>query len=174
MKKPISIKEFYNLDCNKLLETIPDKSIDLFLEDMPYNITQSDFEYAVNFEAYWKSRLSKIKGNGVFLLFADEPFTSKLILSNLDMFIIRITWDKKTDTNALNTYKMPLKRTEDIILFSPAKVGNFTYNPILRNKPKHNIRPQNTGKVKRKKGCYGATAGKSSSKNDNLKKYPII
>lgn len=167
----MEINKIYNCDNAEILKTLPDKSIDLFLEDMPYNTTQSEFEYEVNLKEYWELRLSKIKNSGVFLLFADEPFTSKLILSNLDMFIVRITWDKKTDRNALNAYKMPLKRTEDIVLFSPAKIGNFIYNLILKNKPKYNIRPKKKYSPN-PKSCYGFTTGENSKKNDNNKKYP--
>ena len=166
------INHSYNSDNKDILRLLPDKSISLFLEDMPYNTTQSHFEYEVDLVQYWANRLHKIKDNGVFALFADEPFTSRLIQSNLDMFIIRITWDKETDRNALNAYKMPLKRTEDIVIFSPAKVGTFTYNPVLTPKDRNNIRPRKTGKTTQKQSCYGTAKGLSAEQWQEDKKMP--
>lgn len=166
------LNKSYNCYNHEKLKELPDNYINLFFEDMPYNTTQSDFEEDVDLLAYWANRLPKIKNNGVFALFADEPFTSRLIQSNLDMFVIRITWDKETDRNALNAYKMPLKRTEDICIFSPAKVGSFTYNPVLTPKDKNNIRPRKTGKTTQKQSCYGDAKGLSAEQWQGDKKMP--
>jgi site-specific DNA-methyltransferase (adenine-specific) len=168
----MEINKSYHSDNKYILANLPDKSVSLFLEDMPYNTTQSHFEYDVDLVTYWANRIPKLKDNGVFALFADEPFTSRLIQSNLEMFIIRITWDKETDRNILNAYKMPLKRTEDIVIFSPAKVGSFTYNPVLTPKERENIRPRKTGKTIQKQSCYGTAKGLSAEQWQEDKKMP--
>ena len=46
------INEIHLKDNEEILKILPDKSIDLILEDMPYNNTNLDFDYAVNLEKY--------------------------------------------------------------------------------------------------------------------------
>jgi site-specific DNA-methyltransferase (adenine-specific) len=112
------------------------------------------------------------KPNGVICVFADEPFTSRLIVSNLDWFKIRITWDKMTGSNFLNAKKMPLKQTEDVVIFSGVKNGQYTYNPILTDKPKHNIRPVGNRKPSVNNTTYGQHNGQYSADYDPTKNYP--
>ena len=75
----------YFADNRDVLKTIPDKSINLFLEDMPYNTTGCDWEYEVDLKEYWELRLPKLADNGVFVLTERQPFTSVLITSNIEL-----------------------------------------------------------------------------------------
>ena len=49
--KNINIK---NLDCFKYLETLKDKSIDLFLFDLPYGITAREWDIKIDLDKMWK------------------------------------------------------------------------------------------------------------------------
>ena len=104
-------------------------------------------------------------------MFADEPFTSVLICSNLEQFRQRITWDKQVAGNFLNSKKMLLKVTEDVCLFTPSKLGNQTYNPQVKNKDDDKIRP--IGNRKPFKGGYiGKTNGQLSKDYQKDKSFP--
>lgn len=160
-----------NTDCLDLLKSIGDYSVDLILQDPPYNTTQCDWEYDIDLPVLWQEWERVLKPNGVILIFSDEPFTSRLIMSRLGFFKYRITWDKMQGSNFLNAHKMPLKQTEDIVMFSKVKNGEYTYNPILKPKPKQNIRPMGKPKDK-KKSTYGEHKGEFADGYDNTKSYP--
>lgn len=132
--------ELLNIDCMDYMATLPDKSIDMILCDLPYGTTQCKWDSVLDLNKLWCEYKRIIADNGNILLFADEPFTSILICSNLEQFRQRITWDKQVAGNHLNSKKMLLKITEDICLFTPSKLGNQTYNIQLTEKPKEHRR----------------------------------
>jgi len=162
----------YHCDCFDLMKRIPDGNIDLILIDPPYNTTQCEWEYEIDLTSLWIEWQRILKPSGVICVFADEPFTSRLIVSKLDWFKIRITWDKMSGSNFLNAKIMPLKQTEDVVIFSCVKNGQYTYNPILTNKPKHNIRPIGNRKPSVKNTTYGQHNGQYSADYDPMKNYP--
>jgi hypothetical protein len=59
----LELNKNYFADNRDILKTIPDKSINLFLEDMPYNTTACDWEYEVDLKEYWELRLPKLADN---------------------------------------------------------------------------------------------------------------
>jgi site-specific DNA-methyltransferase (adenine-specific) len=154
-----------------ILPLIPDKSVQLILADLPYGTTQCNWDSVLDLNKLWGEYKRIISDNGNILLFADEPFTSILITSNLSQFRQRITWDKQVAGNFLNAKKMLLKVTEDICLFTPSKLGNQTYNPQIKDKVADKIRA-----VKNRKpfegGYIGKTNGQLSDDYDNKKSYP--
>lgn len=131
----------HNCDCNDLLQTLPDCSVSLFLEDMPYVTTNLEWDKThPELSQYWESRHRVAKPNAVYVLFCDEPFTSFLLFSNLKNYRQKLTWDKIVGGGFLNAHKMFLDRTEDVLVFSQAKNGNYTFNPIKTVKPKTKLR----------------------------------
>lgn len=111
------MREFILGDCNEVLKSIPDKSINLFLEDMPYNTTACHWEYKVDLEQYWALRLSKLADKGCFVLTASQPFTTDLINSNRKMFKYEWIWEKDNSTQFLDANKKPLKKHENVLIF---------------------------------------------------------
>jgi len=163
--------ELFNEDCFETMKRIKTGSVKLILTDPPYNTTQCEWEYDLDLPAVWNEWERILSDDGVIVVFADEPFTSKLILSKLGFFKYRVTWDKMTGSNFLNAHKMPLKQTEDAVVFAKLPNGKYTYNPILTDKPKQNIRPE--GKPKKKKAStYGEHNGSFHESYDNTKSYP--
>lgn len=158
-------------DCLEVMKGIPDKSIDLICADLPYGTTQCSWDSVIPLTELWNEYKRIISNKGNIILFADEPFTSALIMSNIDWFKQRITWDKQVAGNFLNAKKMLLKVTEDICLFTPAKLGNQTYNPQIKDKDADKVRA-----VKNRKpfegGYIGKTNGQLSEDYDNGKSYP--
>ena len=132
------MKKFYNRDCIEVLRELPDNSVQLFLEDMPYNTTQNNYEYEVNLIEYWRERKRVMKPNAVFALWGVNPFSASLITSNPKWFKYDYSWIKSHKTNFLNCKKMPLREKEDILIFYDKQP---IYNPQLSPKDPRNKRP---------------------------------
>lgn len=116
MKITNNIKTF-NEDCRETLKRIPDKSIQLILEDMPYSVTKLEWDKSVNLKEYWELRLPKLKDNGCFVLTGTQPFTTDLISSNRKMFKYEWIWQKNMASNFLNAKIQPLKVHENVLIF---------------------------------------------------------
>jgi len=76
----------------------------------------------------WKNYNRIIKDNGAILLFAQLPFDKILGCSNLEMLRYEWVWVKEQGTGSLNVKKMPLKKTENILVFYKKLP---TYNPQM-------------------------------------------
>lgn len=118
-------------DCLIEMQKIADKSVDMILCDLPYGTTACKWDTIIPFEPLWVQYKRIIKDNGAIVLTASQPFTTKLIASNFDMFKYEWVWDKKRITNPLLVNKQPLKQHENICIFYKAQP---TYNPIKQLK----------------------------------------
>lgn len=116
-----------NGDCLELIKQIPDKSIDMILCDLPYGTTACKWDNIIPFDKLWNQYNRVIKDKRAIVLFATEPFTSKLITSNIDNFKEKLIWKKHKPSNIGCGRFMHLKYTEDIVVFGK---GNI-YNPIM-------------------------------------------
>ena len=68
-------------DCLEVMKSIPDKSVDMVLCDLPYGTTACKWDNVIPFEPMWECYNRIIKDNGAIVLFGIEPFTSYLICS---------------------------------------------------------------------------------------------
>jgi site-specific DNA-methyltransferase (adenine-specific) len=126
-------------DCLEVMPAIADKSIDMILCDLPYGTTACKWDTIIPFEPLWEQYKRIIKENGAIVLTAREPFTSKLIVSNINNYKHKWVWNKKQSGSFQNAKYMPLQIEEDIIVFCNGKVNYF---PIMRK-----------GKNRKKGGC---------------------
>lgn len=165
------INEIIQGDCLEVMRDIPEGSVDMILADLPYGTTACKWDTIIPFEPLWEQYERIIKPNGVIVLFADEPFTSSLICSNIENFKYRVTWDKDIGGGYLNARIMPLKQTEDICIFSYVKNGRYTYNPIMRDKQSNRIRPVGR-RSPVKPSTYGASNGQLSDDYNPKKSHP--
>ena len=127
----------YNEDCLIGMDRIDDKSVDLILTDLPYGITAAKWDKNIDMNKLWEQFERIITDKGVILMFGQEPFSSKLRLSNLDLYRYDIVWKKQKPSNfQLMNYQMG-RVTENISVFSKAKACYtkngiaMTYNPQL-------------------------------------------
>ena len=104
-------------DCLEVMQSIPDKSVDMVLCDLPYGTTACKWDTIIPFEPLWKEYKRVIKDNGAIVLTASQPFTSALVMSNVKMFKCEWIWEKESGTGFLNAKKYPLKNTENILVF---------------------------------------------------------
>lgn len=122
----IKIDEIYNSDCLTLMNDIDDCSIDMIFCDLPYGVTHNKWDSVIPIEQLWEQYERIIKPNGVILLFGQDKFTAKIMLSNEKLHRYNIIWEKTTPTGFLNANKMPLRTHEDIMVFYKHLP---TYNP---------------------------------------------
>lgn len=148
-------------DCLVEMQTIPDKSVDMILCDLPYGTTACSWDTIIPFDPLWTQYKRIIKDNGAIVLTASQPFTSKLIMSNLEMFKYEWIWDKRLPSGALNANNRPMKRHENVLIFSE---GKPVYYPIMR---KGKMRIKGGGKASQ---CYGKV---TPTKTINDRYYPV-
>lgn len=135
----LEFNKIYNACCFRAMPLIDSKSIDLILCDLPYGTTRCKWDIILPFDQLWKEYLRIIKPGGAVVLFARQPFTSALIMSNPKLYKHKWIWNKKQSGSAINAKYMPHQIDEDIIVFCKGKVN---YYPQMRK-----------GK-KRKRGGY--------------------
>jgi len=141
--------ELYLGDCLVEMNKIEDNSVDLILCDLPYGTTDRkgidnkgdnrvlSWDTVIPLDELWKHYRRVLKPTGSVVLTADQPFTSQLVLSNLEWFKYEWIWKKKKTTGFLHANARPMKETEDILVFSPLGASgcskkankNMTYNP---------------------------------------------
>lgn len=134
--------KLYQGDCLEKMKDIPDKSIDMVLCDLPYGATSCKWDNVIPFEPLWGQYKRIIKNNGAIVLFGREPFSSKLIISNINWYKHKWIWNKKQSGSYFNAKYMPLQIDEDINVFCKSKVN---YYPIMR---KGKMRKRGGAKIK--------------------------
>lgn len=121
--------ELLNMDCLEALKGFPDNCIDFMVQDPPYGITQCAWDISIvpMLPILWSEWLRILKPDGVLAFTSVQPFTSHLILSNLDMFKYEWVWRKSYITNVLNCNRQPVRNHENVVIFYNG--GASTYNP---------------------------------------------
>ena len=120
--------KLYNDDCLKIMSEFSDKSIDCIICDLPYNITKEKWDKEIPFDVLWTNYNRIIKDNGAIILFGQEPFSSKLRLSNIKNYKYDIYWEKERLTNIAQVKKRVGKTVETISVFYKKQC---TYNPQM-------------------------------------------
>jgi len=134
-------------DCLEKMKQIEDGSVSLILADLPYGTTDRSgkkgsrifkWDSVIPLDDLWAEYKRILKRNGSVVLTADQPFSSQLVLSNLEWFKYEWVWKKSRTTGFFTANYRPMKCTEDIVVFSEGGAaaasaksakGNMTYNP---------------------------------------------
>ena len=125
----IELDNIYNMDCLEGMKLIDEQSIDAIICDLPYGTTACKWDAIIPFEPLWEQYHRVCKPNAAIVLFAGEPFTSLLIMSNLKEYRQKLTWLKTRPTNVFNAKKQFMNWTEDICIF----YGKLpTFHPQMR------------------------------------------
>ena len=133
--------QLYNDDCFNIFPKIEDKSINLFLLDLPYankkfgNCTACAWDTPIDLEKMWVEIKRTMKPNGIIVFFCNTKFGYVLINSNPKWFKYDLIWEKSRKVGFLSANKMPLRKHENIYIFNNnsttySKKENYgTYNP---------------------------------------------
>ena len=122
------INRLFEGDCLEYMEKIPDGSVDMILCDLPYGMTQNQWDCYIPLEELWKQYKRVIKQNGAIVLTSNGVFTAKLIVSQPGIFKYKWVWEKSKPTNFLNAKKQPLRKYEDVCVFYKKQP---TYHPQM-------------------------------------------
>lgn len=139
----MKVNEIYLGDCLNIMKSIKKESIDLIICDLPYGVTKNKWDSVIDLNQLWVEYKRIIKNNGAIILFGQDKFSAKLMLSNEKLHRYNLIWEKTTPTGHLNAKRMPLRNHEDILVFYKKLP---TYNP---QKTKGHIRKVSTAKHKR-------------------------
>lgn len=134
------VDRVYNLDLFDLCAAMPAGSVDMILCDLPYGTTACAWDEVIPLEPMWKEFKRILKPERVIVLTGSQPFTTKLIASNIEMFRYEWIWVKSNGGGFLNANRQPLKRHENVLIFYHR---NGVYDPqMTKGKP---YRIQSTG-----------------------------
>lgn len=122
-------------DCLERMKEIPDKSVDAIICDPPYGTVSCGWDSVIPFEPMWNELKRIIKPNGACVLFSSQPFTTKLIYSNMDCFKYSMVWKKSKCGSPLTAKYKPLTKHEDINVFSLHKKTLKYYPQMTEGKP---------------------------------------
>lgn len=81
-------------DCLERMKEIPSGSVDMVLCDPPYGTTACKWDSVIPLDKMWVELKRVIKSNGAVVMTAAQPFTTKLICSNFEMFKYNLIWKK--------------------------------------------------------------------------------
>ena len=131
----IETNKCYLGDCLEIMKDIPDKSVDMVLCDLPYGTTANKWDSIISFENLWGGYERIIKDNGAIVLFANQPFTTKLIHSNYKLYKYNWVWNKGQGANFITSHYQPLRVTEDICVFGKYACSYNKSNTIMKYNP---------------------------------------
>lgn len=147
--------KLYLGDCLDVLRTLPDNSVDAVIADPPYSETRAKWDAIIPMEELWMELKRVIKPQGAIVLFGNEPFSSHLRLSNLEMYRYDWKWVKNRATGFANSNYRPMRKYEDILVFSKANasaggkanpMGYYPQGLVPANKVKKNT-PKRKGLI---------------------------
>ena len=125
-KTDVSCSTLFLADCFDIFPSIPDKSIDAIIADLPYGTTACKWDSVLPFDLLWTEYERIIKDDGCILLFASNPFASALVMSNPKLFRYEFIWDKVIPTGFTMANYRPMMQHEMVLVFSK---GKMTYTP---------------------------------------------
>lgn len=164
----LEINKIYQGDCLEVMKRIKDKSVDMVLCDLPYGTTKCKWDTIIPFEPLWEQYKRIIKDSGAIVLTASQPFTSTLIVSNIQMFKYCWYWVKERPTNIFQIKKRAGKNIEEVVVFYNKQC---VYNP---QKTKH-VGELRSNKVK--SGVLGSLIDSKKKKvheyKDDGTRYPL-
>jgi len=151
--------EFWMGDCLDLMRDIPYGSVDMILCDLPYGTTRNKWDSVIPFEPLWE-QYNRIC-NGAIVLTSCQPFTSKIVMSNMNGFKHDWVWEKNKASGHLNAKRRPMRSHEEILVF-----GKPTYCPQMTRGHK----PGNYAKRAAQSSNYGVA--KSTKYGGQTVRYP--
>lgn len=125
--------ELYRGDCLKLMADLPPQSVDLVLCDLPYGMTDFSWDKCLDLDGMWEQFRRVLKPNGNAVLFASQRFAIDLASAARPLYRYTLTWVKNAVSNPQNAKTQPMRRTEQILVFTtPYRPDNRECFPKTR------------------------------------------
>jgi len=161
-------KEKWFGDCLELMNNIGDKTIDMVLCDLPFEMTACKWDKNIPIEPLWKQYERIVKDNGAIVLFAVQPFSSLLVNSNLKNFRYEWVWCKHQATNPSFFKRGPGRAHESLLVFYNKQP---TYNPQIEyDKPYGGFKSRLGKKIGE---AYGDNMKSQHRDNPDGERYPV-
>ena len=124
----------YHGDCLDLLPSIPSKSVDMILCDLPYGTTACAWDSIIPFDRLWREYERVIKDNGNIVLTAQGMFGAKLMTFRETWFNHDYVWIKNQHSNFALVGIQPLRIFENVLVFRPPRKDDIdrAFNKELR------------------------------------------
>ena len=113
--------EFLLGDCLERMSEIPDGSVDMVLCDLPYGTTACKWDSIIPFEPLWEHYWRVLRKNGAVVLTAAQPFTSALVMSQIDRFKYEWIWRKNMPSGFAAAKYRPMSNHESCLIFATSK-----------------------------------------------------
>lgn len=110
--------DLYNDDCFNVFPKIKDKTINLFLLDLPYGQTSCKWDSVIDLHKMWIEIKRMMKPNGIIIFFCTAKFGNTIINSNPKWFKYDLIWKKSRKVGFLSANKQPLREHENIYVFN--------------------------------------------------------
>lgn len=121
-------------DCLKIMLQL-DPYYDAIIADWPYGTTACAWDSVIPLDRLWPECKRLIKDNGAIVLTGSQPFTSKLVMSNIDWFKYEWVWNKPRGHGFQIVAHRPLVSHESICVFGK-KAINYYPQMKLKDKPR--------------------------------------
>lgn len=143
-------------ECLKVMGFMRDNMVDAVICDPPYGTTACKWDSVVDLPLMWDALNRVAPDTAPVVLFAAQPFTSALIMSNIRHYKYNWYWVKNNVTGFGYAKYQPMRKTEDIAVFQRA---TGVYNPqgvVSLAKPKRGTNGKRRGQYA--KGLSGMQA----------------
>ena len=128
-----------NGNCLELMKELPDKSIDLFICDLPYGETNCKWDSKIDLEQFWEQfrRLRKSTRTAC-IHFCSTKFGYTLIKSWEKGYKMDMVWKKRNKTGGLQSRNRPMRNHEMVYFFydQAPKYNRDTYHKRIVAVPK--------------------------------------
>lgn len=115
------------------MRRIPAGSVDCVICDLPYAVTDFDWDVIIPTEKLFAEYRRVCKQNANVVLFCQQPFTTTLMTGVYKSeFSHSLVWKKNTKTRAKSSKHVPMSCYEEILVFRINKVGNKNRHARLR------------------------------------------
>tara|TARA_R110001606_G_scaffold371520_1_gene528312 strand:+ start:603 stop:1574 length:972 start_codon:yes stop_codon:yes gene_type:complete len=157
----MSIIEINNGDCLELMKDLPDKSIDLFICDLPYAETNCKWDVAIDMEKFWSEfRRLRASPRVACIHFCSTKFGYTLIKSWEKGYKMDMVWKKRNKTGGLQSRHRPMRNHEMIYFFydQAPKYNRDTYHKRITPIPKFQKDSENVYGNNKKKNTQGTNS----------------
>ena len=165
-------------DCLEVMQTIPDKSVDMVLADLPYGTTKLKWDSLIPLEPLWREISRVTKDDSALVFTASQPFTTTLISSNIEQFRYEWIWNRNSNAGFLTVNYRPMKIHENVMVFSKSLAsfnkhrGAMRYYPVLRKGTPFR-RSATTGRGHSKLAKFGGAKPVNTDLINTGTRYPI-
>lgn len=115
-------------DCLAGMRRMRPRSVDFAFIDLPYGQTANDWDREIPLDIFWDELRRVLAPSAVSVFTGIQPFTSKLVMSNLEWFRFGMVWRKNNASGYLSAKKRPMRAHEDLLIFARRTP---TYRPIM-------------------------------------------